>query len=61
MGLDLSYLEYVEDRKGHDLRYALNDSKLLGLGFKELIDFDEGIKQTIQWYEANQEWWRDLK
>jgi dTDP-glucose 4,6-dehydratase len=61
MGLDLSYLEYVEDRKGHDLRYALNDSKLLGIGFKELIDFDEGIKQTIQWYEANQEWWRDLK
>jgi dTDP-glucose 4,6-dehydratase len=33
----------------------------LGLGFKELVDFDEGIKQTIQWYEANQEWWRDLK
>ena len=61
MGLDLSYLEYVEDRKRHDLRYALNESKLLGIGFKELIDFDEGIKQTIQWYKSNQEWWRDLK
>jgi dTDP-glucose 4,6-dehydratase len=61
MGLDFSYLEYVEDRKGHDLRYALNDSKLLGLGFKESIDFDEGIQKTVQWYEANQEWWRELK
>ena len=61
MGLDFSYLEHVEDRKGHDLRYALNDSKLLGLGFKESIDFDEGIQKTVQWYEANQEWWRELK
>jgi len=61
MGLDSSYLEYVEDRKGHDLRYALNDSKLLGLGFKESIDFDEGIRKTVQWYEANQEWWKELK
>jgi dTDP-glucose 4,6-dehydratase len=61
IGLDFSCVEYVEDRKGHDLRYALNDSKLLSLGFKELIDFEEGLKQTVQWYEANQDWWRDLK
>ena len=61
IGLDSSCVEYVEDRKGHDLRYALNDSKLLSLGFKELIDFEEGLKQTVQWYEANQDWWRDLK
>ena len=61
IGLDFSRVEYVEDRKGHDLRYALNDSKLLSLGFKELIDFEEGLKQTVQWYEANQDWWRDLK
>ncbi len=61
MGLDLSYLEYVEDRKGHDLRYALDDSKLRGLGFRESINFDQGIQKTVQWYEANQEWWRELK
>ena len=61
IGLDFSCVEYVEDRKGHDLRYALNDSKLLSLGFKELIDFEEGLKHTVQWYEANQDWWRDLK
>lgn len=61
MGLDSSHLEYVEDRKGHDLRYALNDSKLLSLGFRETIDFDSGIAQTVKWYETNQDWWKDLK
>ena len=61
MGLDSSHLEYVEDRKGHDLRYALNDSKLLSLGFRETIDFDRGIAQTVKWYETNQDWWKDLK
>jgi len=61
MGRDFSFLEHVEDRKGHDLRYALNDTKLLGLGFKESIDFNKGIQMTDQWYETNQEWWRDLK
>ncbi len=61
MGLDLSHMEYVEDRKGHDLRYALNDSKLLSLGFRETIDFDSGIAQTVKWYETNQDWWKDLK
>ena len=60
MGLEFSCVEYVEDRKGHDLRYALDDSKLLSLGFKELIDFEQGLKQTVQWYESNQDWWRDL-
>jgi dTDP-glucose 4,6-dehydratase len=61
MGLDSSHMEYVEDRKGHDLRYALNDSKLLSLGFRETIDFDSGIAQTVKWYETNQDWWKDLK
>ena len=61
MGLDSSHLEYVEDRKGHDLRYALNDSKLLSLGFRETIEFDSGIEQTVEWYESNQDWWKDLK
>ncbi len=61
MGLDSSHLEYVEDRKGHDLRYALNDAKLLSLGFRETIDFDNGIEQTVKWYESNQDWWKDLK
>lgn len=61
MGLDSSNLEYVKDRKGHDMRYALNDSKLLNLGFRETIEFDRGIAQTVKWYETNQDWWKDLK
>lgn len=61
MGLDSSHLEYVKDRKGHDMRYALNDSKLLNLGFRETIEFDRGIAQTVKWYETNQDWWKDLK
>jgi dTDP-glucose 4,6-dehydratase len=61
MGLDSTYIEFVEDRKGHDLRYAIDDSKLLGIGFKEIVGFTEGMAQTIQWYETNQEWWKDLK
>jgi dTDP-glucose 4,6-dehydratase len=61
MELDTSRIEHVEDRKGHDFRYALDDSKLLKLGFRETIDFHSGILQTIKWYETNQEWWRGLK
>jgi dTDP-glucose 4,6-dehydratase len=61
MGLDSSHLEYVEDRKGHDLRYALNDSRLRDLGFRESMDFNQGIKKTIQWYESNRDWWKELK
>jgi len=61
MGFDSTYIEFVEDRKGHDLRYAIDDSKLLGIGFKEIVEFDDGMAQTIQWYETNQEWWKDLK
>jgi UDP-glucose 4-epimerase len=61
MGLDSTYVEFVEDRKGHDLRYAIDDSKLAGIGFKEIVEFNDGMAQTIQWYETNQEWWKDLK
>jgi len=61
MGLDSTHLEFVKDRKGHDMRYALNDSKLLNLGFRETIEFDRGIAQTVKWYETNQDWWKDLK
>lgn len=61
MGFDSTYIEFVEDRKGHDFRYAIDDSKLLGIGFKEIVEFDDGMAQTIQWYETNQEWWKDLK
>jgi dTDP-glucose 4,6-dehydratase len=51
----------VEDRKGHDRRYALDCSKLKRLGFKHAYDFEKGLQQTITWYLENQAWWRPLK
>lgn len=51
----------VEDRKGHDRRYALDCSKLKRLGFRHAYGFDEGLRQTIAWYQDNEAWWRPLK
>lgn len=51
----------VEDRKGHDRRYALDCAKLKRLGFKHEYDFERGLAQTIAWYMNNEAWWRPLK
>jgi dTDP-glucose 4,6-dehydratase len=61
MGKDSSLVTRVEDRKGHDRRYALDCSKLKRLGFRHAYDFEKGLKQTIAWYQANEKWWRPLK
>ena len=56
-----SLITYVEDRKGHDLRYAIDPTKLeTELGWKPKYNFDSGMKQTIQWYLANKEWWLNI-
>ncbi len=55
-----SLIEYVTDRKGHDLRYAIDPKKIEQLGWKATYNFDTGIKQTIQWYLENQEWWKRI-
>lgn len=54
-------IEYVPDRKGHDFRYAMDNSKIERLGLKPEIDFSEGMKKTIEWYRNNEWWWRKLK
>lgn len=52
-----SLINYVTDRKGHDLRYAIDPAKIMTkLGWKPKYNFDTGIKQTIKWYLENQEW-----
>jgi dTDP-glucose 4,6-dehydratase len=61
MGKDASLVTRVEDRKGHDRRYALDCSKLKSLGFKHAYDFEKGLRETIAWYRANERWWRPLK
>lgn len=62
MGKDQSYLTFVTDRPGHDLRYALNNRKIRDeLGWKPVVGFQEGMARTVAWYKANPWWWRPLK
>jgi dTDP-glucose 4,6-dehydratase len=57
-----SYIEYVTDRKGHDFRYSVSWSKIQKeLGYKPLVQFEIGLKETIDWYKANIDWWKPLK
>jgi len=57
MGKDESSIKYVEDRLGHDRRYAISNDKITAeLGWKPSLTFEEGIKITIDWYLNNQEW-----
>lgn len=56
-----SLIKYVKDRPGHDMRYAIDPEKLeTELGWKPQYTFDTGIKQTIQWYLDNEEWWKNI-
>ncbi|MGC8602166.1 MAG: dTDP-glucose 4,6-dehydratase [Desulfomonilaceae bacterium] len=58
----LSLIKYVHDRPGHDRRYAMNADRLSNeLGWKPLINFEEGIDQTIEWYIENKPWWTRIK
>jgi dTDP-glucose 4,6-dehydratase len=54
-------VEYVEDRKGHDRRYSLDDTKLRGLGYAPRTSFLEGLAETVRWYQRNRSWWQPLK
>jgi dTDP-glucose 4,6-dehydratase len=54
-------VEMVEDRKGHDRRYAIDDTKLRALGYAPQVDFETGLAQTVQWYRDHESWWRPLK
>ena len=60
-GNDESSIDYVEDRLGHDLRYAVDSSKIRAMGWKPDVAFDEGLTRTIDWYRNNEQWWRPLK
>lgn len=56
-----SLITYVTDRPGHDLRYAIDDSKIeQELGFERQFSFEDGLEATIRWYQANEGWWRPL-
>ncbi len=56
-----SLVRFVDDRPGHDRRYALDTRKIqVELGFVPQIAFDEGLRTTIDWFLANQAWWREM-
>jgi len=59
-GLDESWIEWTPDRPGHDLRYAVDSSKLRSLGWAPEHSFEEGLPSTIAWYEEHEAWWRPL-
>ena len=62
MGADKSSIEYVEDRKGHDFRYSVDWAKIKGeLGYEPQVKFEDGLRETIQWYQDNHAWWKPLK
>jgi dTDP-glucose 4,6-dehydratase len=61
LGFDESMIERVTDRPGHDLRYAVDSSKIRRLGWKPESDFDEQLIQTIDWYRARRDWWEPLR
>mgnify|MGYP003417870094 FL=1 len=62
MGLGEDRLEYVKDRAGHDRRYAINHDKITEeLGWKPVISLEEGLKETVSWFQDNQDWWQAVK
>jgi dTDP-glucose 4,6-dehydratase len=58
---DTSLIKRVQDRQGHDMRYSLDTSKLRTLGWTPQVAFEEGLKDTVDWYRRNEWWWRPIK
>lgn len=62
MGKDENYIEYVNDRLGHDKRYAIANNKISSeLGWQPKVNFENGIKHTIKWYLNNSEWIKNIE
>lgn len=56
-----THVRHVTDRAGHDRRYAINSAKTHALGWTPQMDFADGLRETIAWYQQNEAWWRPLK
>ena len=61
LGKPWSLVRRVEDRPGHDRRYAMDGAKLRALGWQNRVRFDEGLAATVDWFRANEAWWRAVK
>ena len=60
-GKSKELIKFVDDRPGHDRRYALDTAKLSALGWDPAIDFKTGMQKTVNWYIDNRSWWEPLK
>lgn len=61
-GADRSMIRHVADRKGHDRRYSVDDSKIREeLGYVPQVSFDDGLRRTVDWYRNNTDWWKAVK
>ena len=61
LGKPKNLIEFVPDRPGHDMRYDIDPAYIeQKLGWKQSVSFEEGIRQTIDWYKAHEAWWRPL-
>lgn len=62
LGFGEEYIEYVQDRPGHDRRYAINFDKIKNeLGWEPSVSLEEGLGRTVEWFEENKEWWQRVK
>jgi dTDP-glucose 4,6-dehydratase len=61
VGRPESLIRAVADRPGHDRRYSLDCAKLRALGWAPRVPFEEGLRRTVDWYRANEAWWRPIK
>ncbi len=61
LGASHDLIQQVEDRPGHDRRYALDTTKLRALGWTGRHSFREGLEKTVRWYQENDAWWRPLR
>lgn len=57
LNLDENRISFIEDRPGHDFRYAVDYQKLKNLGWKNTVNFDSELEKTIVWYKENKKWW----
>ena len=61
LGKPMSLIRYVQDRPGHDRRYAVDCSRLRASGWTPTMPFEEGLQATVDWYRNNQTWWQKIK
>jgi len=61
LGKPESLIKHVEDRAGHDRRYALNFDKIKSLGYAPRFEFASALEQTVRWYQEREDWWRPIR